>query len=81
MVATIIGSIIVGGIIGALARAVLPGKQSLSIPKTIGLGIIANLLVGLVLSGAGTVASIIVGAAVAVGILWLADRQGWVKTT
>ncbi len=40
----IIGSIIAGGIIGFIARAVVPGKQDLSIPMTIGLGIVGMLL-------------------------------------
>ena len=33
MIGTIIGAIIVGAIIGALARLVLPGKQNISRPR------------------------------------------------
>lgn len=40
---TVITAIIAGLIIGALARAVLPGKQNISIPVTIGLGILGSL--------------------------------------
>ena len=41
---TIIGTIIFGAIIGALARLVLPGKQSISMIATIVLGIIGALI-------------------------------------
>lgn len=41
---TIIGTIIFGAIIGALARLVLPGKQNISIVMTIILGIIGALI-------------------------------------
>lgn len=40
MIATIIGTIIFGAIIGMLARAVLPGRQSISAPITVILGIV-----------------------------------------
>lgn len=40
----IIGSIIAGGIIGLIARAIVPGKQDLSIPMTIGLGVVGMVL-------------------------------------
>ena len=40
MVGTIIGAIIFGAIIGALARLVLPGKQNISMLVTIVLGIL-----------------------------------------
>jgi len=41
---TIIGTIIFGAIIGALARLVLPGRQNISILMTIILGIIGALI-------------------------------------
>ena len=44
MIGTIISAIIIGAIIGALARLVLPGKQNISIPITIGLGIVGSLV-------------------------------------
>jgi uncharacterized membrane protein YeaQ/YmgE (transglycosylase-associated protein family) len=44
MVGTIIGAIIVGLIIGALARLVLPGKQNVSVLVTIVLGILGSLI-------------------------------------
>jgi uncharacterized membrane protein YeaQ/YmgE (transglycosylase-associated protein family) len=44
MISTIIGAIIVGAIIGALARLALPGKQSISVLVTIILGILGSLI-------------------------------------
>jgi uncharacterized membrane protein YeaQ/YmgE (transglycosylase-associated protein family) len=44
MIGTIIGAIIAGLIIGALARLVLPGKQDISVLVTIVLGILGSLI-------------------------------------
>ena len=44
MIGTIIGAIIGGLIIGALARLVLPGKQNISVVVTIILGILGSLI-------------------------------------
>lgn len=44
MIGTIIGAIIGGLIIGALARLVLPGKQNISVLMTIILGILGSLI-------------------------------------
>ena len=44
----IIGAIIVGAIIGALARLVLPGKQNISVLMTIVLGIVGSLAASLI---------------------------------
>jgi|SwirhisoilCB2_FD_contig_31_22136909_length_365_multi_2_in_0_out_0_1 uncharacterized membrane protein YeaQ/YmgE (transglycosylase-associated protein family) len=41
---TIIGTIIFGAIIGALARLVLPGRQNISVLMTVILGIIGALI-------------------------------------
>lgn len=49
MIGAIIGSIIVGLIIGAVARLILPGKQDLSILMTIAIGVVSSLIVGIVL--------------------------------
>lgn len=43
---TIIGLIVVGLIAGAIARLVVPGKQNISIPMTILLGIIGSFVGG-----------------------------------
>jgi len=39
MISTIIGAVVVGAIIGALARLVMPGKQSIGTAMTILLGV------------------------------------------
>ncbi|GAB2756117.1 transglycosylase [Terrabacter koreensis] len=53
MLSTIIGAIIVGAIIGALGRLILPGKQNISIVVTILIGIVANVIVTLVVRQIG----------------------------
>jgi uncharacterized membrane protein YeaQ/YmgE (transglycosylase-associated protein family) len=49
MIGTIIGAIVAGLIIGALARLILPGKQNISIVMTIVIGIIASVVTTLIL--------------------------------
>lgn len=44
MITTIIVALIVGCIVGPLARLILPGKQNISVPMTILLGAIGSLL-------------------------------------
>ena len=44
MVGSIIGAIIVGAIIGVLARLVMPGKQSIGVLMTVLLGVVGGLL-------------------------------------
>lgn len=44
MISTIIGAVISGLIIGALARLVLPGRQNISIIMTIVLGILGSFI-------------------------------------
>lgn len=46
MLGTIVSAIIVGLIAGALARLIVPGKQDLSIPMTILLGIVGSFVGG-----------------------------------
>ncbi|GAA2354416.1 transglycosylase [Catellatospora methionotrophica] len=62
-VAGIISAIIVGLVIGALGRLVLPGRQSLPIWLTIVVGIVAALI--------GTAIAQAVGVAVTDGIDWI----------
>ena len=49
----IIGAIVVGLIIGALGRLVVPGRQDLSIWVTIAIGIVAALIGSLIASALG----------------------------
>lgn len=44
MIATIIVALIVGCIVGPLARLILPGRQNISLPATIGLGAVGSLV-------------------------------------
>ncbi|MEO7448301.1 MAG: GlsB/YeaQ/YmgE family stress response membrane protein [Humibacillus sp.] len=53
MIGTIIGAIVVGAIIGALGRLILPGKQNISLVVTILIGIVANVLVTVIVRQLG----------------------------
>lgn len=46
MLGLIISLIVIGLIAGALARLIIPGKQDLSIPMTIAIGIVGSFLGG-----------------------------------
>lgn len=50
----LIGFIVFGLVVGALARLVLPGKQHLSIIATLLIGIVGSLIGGVVASALGT---------------------------
>jgi uncharacterized membrane protein YeaQ/YmgE (transglycosylase-associated protein family) len=50
---TIIGAIVVGAIVGSLARLILPGRQDISIAATITVGFIAALIGGLIADALG----------------------------
>jgi len=49
-----IGFIVAGLIIGALARLIKPGKQDLGILATLGLGLVGSVIGGLIASAIGT---------------------------
>ncbi len=75
----IIGSIIAGGIIGFVARAIVPGKQDLSIPVTVGLGIVGMLLgqiVGRIITPDNEGVPWIAGVLCAVAVLFALVRTG-----
>jgi len=50
----IIGFLVAGLIIGALARLIKPGKQNLSLVMTLVLGVVGSLIGGVVASALGT---------------------------
>ncbi len=77
MIPSLIGALVMGTIIGFGGRAVLPGAQHIGLGKTIGLGVVANLIVSALTTGAGFFFSVIIGSAVAAALLWIAVRQGW----
>ena len=53
MLGLIISAIVVGAIIGALGRLVLPGRQNISIWLTIAIGIVAALIGSLIANALG----------------------------
>ena len=74
----IISLLIVGLVVGLLARAVLPGRQALPIWLTCLIGVGSLLLGGLVLNSQGLVVRIIVGTVIAAVIIAL--TQGGVRS-
>lgn len=44
MIGTILSAIVVGAIVGALARLIMPGRQSIGVIMTIVLGILGSLI-------------------------------------
>lgn len=52
MITAIIGSVIAGLIIGAVARLLIPGRQDISIVMTIIIGVVSSLIVGLIFGAA-----------------------------
>lgn len=53
MIGTILWAIIGGAVIGIIARLILPGRQNISMWVTIGVGIVAALLGGLIATWLG----------------------------
>ncbi len=77
MIASLIGWIIVGGILGALARLIVPGPDPMSVPATIGLGILGQVVAGLIFYGLfGVAVGWVVGLLVTVGLLLISRRTG-----
>ncbi|MCA1713392.1 MAG: GlsB/YeaQ/YmgE family stress response membrane protein [Actinobacteria bacterium] len=75
---TIIVLLVVGLIVGALARAVLPGRQALPLWLTALIGAGSLLLAGLVIPGHRTLIEVIVGVVIAAAIIAL--TQGGVRS-
>lgn len=83
MILNLLGLIVVGLIIGALARLILPGKQKIGLPLTLLLGVIGAVIGGAIASliGSGDIFELnfigfvvaVVAAALLVGV---ADRAG-----
>jgi uncharacterized membrane protein YeaQ/YmgE (transglycosylase-associated protein family) len=79
----IIGFIVAGLIIGALARLLLPGKQKIGLLWTLGLGIAGSLIGGTIANALGTgdiwelnVLGFCVAVASSVALLVVAERAG-----
>lgn len=73
----IISLLIIGLVVGALARAVLPGRQALPIWLTLLIGVGSLLLGGLIFHSAGLLLRIVVGVIIAAVIIAL--TQGGVR--
>lgn len=79
----ILGLILIGIIIGVIARLVLPGRQTIGVGMTILLGIVGALIGGIVASAIGTgdifelnIIGTLVGIAAAAGLIGAADASG-----
>jgi uncharacterized membrane protein YeaQ/YmgE (transglycosylase-associated protein family) len=72
MIGYIIGLIITGLIIGALARLVIPGRQSMSIVVTIAIGMVAALVAGLIAHalGLGAILTYVIAVVLAAAALY-----------
>lgn len=75
---TIIVLLVVGLVVGAVARAVLPGRQALPIWLTMLIGAGSLVLAGLIIPGNSTLLELIVGVAVATGVIAL--TQGGLRS-
>jgi hypothetical protein len=75
---TLIVLLVVGLIVGAIARAVLPGRQALPLWLTMLIGAGSLLLAGLVIPGRHTLLEAIVGVVVAAAIIAL--TQGGIRS-
>lgn len=88
MIGTIISWIVIGFIVGLIARAIMPGRQSMGFWKTTGLGVAGALLGGLVswlFSGGASAGSAfsanawpgwVLSTVFAIVLLWVASRSG-----
>jgi uncharacterized membrane protein YeaQ/YmgE (transglycosylase-associated protein family) len=79
----IIGLLIVGLIIGALARLLLPGRQKIGLGLTLVLGVVGALIGGVIASALGSgdifelnIIGFIAAVAASVGLLAVAEAAG-----
>ncbi len=77
MLASIIGWVVVGGILGFLARLLVPGPDPMSVPATILLGIAGQLVAGLIFYALfGVAVGWIIGLLFTMGLLLVSRRTG-----
>ena len=78
MIGYILGLIVFGGIVGALARLALPGKDPMTIPQTILIGIAGSLIAGLavrLITGGAEGAGFFLSFLVTFGLVYLVRRS------
>jgi uncharacterized membrane protein YeaQ/YmgE (transglycosylase-associated protein family) len=73
IIAFVLWAIVVGAIIGALGRLVIPGRNPMGIAMTILLGIVGAIVGGLIggALGLGVVLTFIIEVAIAALLVWL----------
>lgn len=77
MIGHIIGWIVVGGILGALARLLVPGKDPMSVPATIVMGILGQVIAGVIFWALfGVVAGWLLGLLATIGLVLISRRTG-----
>lgn len=67
----IIVLLVLGLVVGALARAVLPGKQDIPLWLTMLIGVGGLLIGGLIFQSQGLILRVVVGTVIAIGLLLL----------
>jgi uncharacterized membrane protein YeaQ/YmgE (transglycosylase-associated protein family) len=77
LIAYLIALLVTGLVVGALGRLALPGRDPMSIPQTILVGIAASFIAGLISAAllGRNGGSILLAVAVAVGIVYLIRRS------
>lgn len=77
MISLIISLIIAGAIVGALGRLALPGPDPMSVPQTIGIGIVGSLIAGLIARAVfhSYGAPLLLAVLVTTGLVYLVRRQ------
>lgn len=81
-----IGFIVFGLVVGVIARLAVPGRQELSLPMTVGLGLIGSVVGGVVANALGTgdlfepnILGSLVAIATAVVLIVVGDRVGLLR--
>ncbi len=78
LIAYLLSLLLTGLVVGALARLALPGKDPMTIPQTIGIGIAGSFVAGLVvyaIYGEGRGAGIVLSVLVATLFVYLVRRR------